>query len=114
LITNALGHTPAGGRVRLSANDENGTVTVEVSDTGRGIPAEHLNRVSDRFYRIDASRSASSGGLGLGLAIVGSIMKVHSGSMEIASRPGQGTTVRLVFPERPDVRARTLTTAAVS
>ena len=115
LIANALGHTPAGGQVGLSAVRGSGMVRVEVSDTRRGIPAEHLERVSDRFYRVDASRSASSGGLGLGLAIVGSIMKVHGGSMSISSRPGQGTTISLVFPDTPIVHSHRLaTTGAVS
>jgi two-component system, OmpR family, heavy metal sensor histidine kinase CusS len=103
LILNAVTHTPSGGRVRLSATRAHGAVRIEVADTGAGIPAEHLSRVSGRFYRVDASRSSSSGGLGLGLAIVGSIMKVHGGSMEIASSPGSGTTVTLIFPERPEV-----------
>src|SRR5918994_268914 len=114
LITNALRHTPAGGRVLLSTNRSSDGVTVEVSDTGRGIPAEHLNRVSDRFYRVDTSRSASSGGLGLGLAIVGSIMKVHGGSMTIGSRPGQGTVVTLVFPDTSDAPKPTLSTAVAA
>ena len=114
LITNALRHTPAGGRVLLSASRSHDTVTVEVSDTGRGIPTEHLNRVSDRFYRVDTSRSASSGGLGLGLAIVGSIMKVHGGSMTIGSRPGQGTVVTLVFPDTSDAPKPTLSTAVAA
>lgn len=103
LIINAVTHTPAGGRVDLSVACAEGAVRIGVKDTGRGISAEHLSRVSDRFYRVDVSRSSSSGGLGLGLAIVGSIMKVHGGSMEIASTPGSGTTVTLVFPDLPAV-----------
>lgn len=98
LMTNALRHTPAGGRVKLTARFENGLLEVEVSDTGSGIPAEHLARVSDRFYRADPSRSSTSGGLGLGLAIVQSIMRVHGGSVEIASEQDRGATVRLSFP----------------
>ena len=103
LILNAVTHTPPGGRVRLSVTRVHGAVRIEVTDTGGGIAAEHLSRVSGRFYRVDASRSSSSGGLGLGLAIVGSIMKVHGGSMEIASTPGSGTTVILIFPQLPEV-----------
>lgn len=108
LITNAITHTPAGGRVRLSAGRIDDAVQIDVADTGVGIPPEHLARVSDRFYRVDASRSSASGGLGLGLAIVRSIVSVHGGSMQVLSDDGCGTTVRLVFPEisqtRPDVR----------
>lgn len=98
LISNSLRHTPAGGEVTLSATHRQDAVVIEIRDTGRGIPPEHLSRVSDRFYRVDASRTSRSGGLGLGLAIVESIMKVHGGSMEIVSPPGSGTTVSLIFP----------------
>ena len=98
LVTNALRHTPARGRVRLAAGLADGVLQVEVADTGRGIPAEHLAKVSDRFYRVDPSRSSASGGLGLGLAIVQSIMKVHGGSLEIISEQDHGTTIRLRFP----------------
>lgn len=97
LISNALRHTPAGGHIALSATHCQDEVVVTIRDTGRGIPPEHLSRVSDRFYRVDASRASTSGGLGLGLAIVESIMRVHAGSMEIVSTPGSGTTVSLSF-----------------
>jgi two-component system, OmpR family, heavy metal sensor histidine kinase CusS len=107
LILNAVTHTPPGGHVRLSVRRGDGAVRIDVADTGAGIAAEHLNRVSGRFYRVDASRSSLSGGLGLGLAIVASIMKVHGGSMEIASTPGSGTTVTLIFPELPEVDTAT-------
>jgi two-component system, OmpR family, heavy metal sensor histidine kinase CusS len=99
LVTNALAHTPTDGRVRLSASSTvDHALQVEVIDTGRGIPPEHLSRVSDRFFRVDRSRSAESGGLGLGLAIVKSIARVHGGRVEIASVVGRGTTVTLYFP----------------
>jgi two-component system, OmpR family, heavy metal sensor histidine kinase CusS len=94
LVTNALTHTRAEGHVRLSATGADGTLTITVV----GIPSEHLARVVDRFYRVDASRSLASGGLGLGLAIVQSIVKVHGGSMELTSQEGHGTTARLSFP----------------
>src|ERR687898_3004398 len=80
LILNAVTHTPPGGRIYLSVTRAHGAVRIDVADTGGGIAAEHLNRVSGRFYRVDASRSSSSGGLGLGLAIVGAIMKDQCGS----------------------------------
>jgi two-component system heavy metal sensor histidine kinase CusS len=98
LISNALTHTPAGGCVRLSAARSDHALQLDIADTGSGIPAEYLGRVSDRFYRVDPSRSSLSGGLGLGLAIVGSIVKVHGGTMGIVSEVGQGTRVMLVFP----------------
>ena len=99
LIANALAHTPAGGRVALSASSAaDRSLDVEVTDTGCGISPENLSRVSDRFYRVDRSRSAQSGGLGLGLAIVKSIARVHGGSVDFSSVIGRGTTVTLHFP----------------
>jgi two-component system phosphate regulon sensor histidine kinase PhoR len=70
-----------------------------VSDTGDGIPPEHLPRLTERFYRIDAARSRDAGGTGLGLAIVKHIVERHRGALEIKSAPGRGTevTVRLAF-----------------
>ena len=70
-----------------------------VKDTGTGIAAEHLPRIFDRFYRADSSRSSE--GVGLGLALVKSIMDLHGGSASVASEPGRGTTVTLSFPNAP-------------
>jgi signal transduction histidine kinase len=72
--------------------------SVQVADTGRGIPEEHLPRLFDRFYRVDAARSSASGGIGLGLAIVKSIAELHGGSADITSKAGHGTCVTLSFP----------------
>src|SRR5579863_4708338 len=80
LISNALANTPPGGAVVLGTNADFSTIRIEVSDTGIGIPAEALPRVFDRFFRVDSSRSQSSGGTGLGLAIVQSIMLLHGGN----------------------------------
>jgi two-component system, OmpR family, heavy metal sensor histidine kinase CusS len=98
LVSNALAHTPAGGSVVLRANSDVAAVRIEVSDTGVGIPPEALPRVFDRFFRVDGSRSQSSGGTGLGLAIVQSIMQLHGGNVEIDSHPGRGTRVTLLVP----------------
>jgi two-component system, OmpR family, heavy metal sensor histidine kinase CusS len=98
LVTNALAHTPTGGRVTLHATRDNGAVRVDVSDTGCGIPPEHLPHLFDRFYRVDRARSSASGGMGLGLAIVKSIATLHGGSVRIASDMGHGTRVTLSFP----------------
>ena len=98
LVENALAHTAKGGKVTLAAARENGTVKLEVADTGCGISAEHLPRVFDRLYRVDRSRSAATGGAGLGLAIVKSIAELHGGTAQIASEVGKGTRVTLLLP----------------
>lgn len=101
LVSNAVAHTPPGGRVLLKSKTETATVRIEVSDTGVGIPAEALPKVFDRFFRVDGSRSQASGGTGLGLAIVQSIVVLHGGNVEIASEPGHGTRVTLRMPIAP-------------
>ena len=98
LIANSVAHTPSGGTVVLRANANVTAIRIEVSDTGEGIPHDALPRVFDRFYRVDTSRSQTSGGTGLGLAIVQSIMVLHGGCAEIASQLGHGTRVTLHIP----------------
>ncbi len=98
LVSNAIAHTPAGGTVALTATNEDAAICIEVYDTGVGIPAEALPRVFGRFFRVDPSRSKTSGGTGLGLAIVQSILTLHSGSAEITSQLGRGTRVTLRMP----------------
>jgi signal transduction histidine kinase len=102
LAANALRHTPKGGRVTLSAALEDASIVVTVSDTGLGIPPEHLPRVFDRFYKIDPARAGQAAGSGLGLSIVKAIVERHGGSVSVSSRPGGGTTFTLKFlPELP-------------
>ncbi|MBC7265911.1 MAG: ATP-binding protein [Coriobacteriia bacterium] len=98
VLANAIAYTDAGSiTARLSRRD--GTVVVEVSDTGVGIPPEHLPRVFERFYRVDAARSRNSGGTGLGLALVKHAVERCGGTASIASEVGRGTTVTLTLPE---------------
>ncbi|HET9466961.1 MAG TPA: HAMP domain-containing sensor histidine kinase [Vicinamibacterales bacterium] len=102
LAANALRHTPRGGRVALDAAFEDGAIVVSVSDTGSGIPAEHLPHVFDRFYKVDPSRAGQTSGSGLGLSIVKAIVERHGGTVTAANRPGGGTVFTLNFPpERP-------------
>jgi two-component system heavy metal sensor histidine kinase CusS len=101
LVSNALAHTPPGKSVVLATAVEPAAVRIEVSDAGVGIAPEALSRVFDRFFRVDESRSQASGGTGLGLAIVQSIMLLHGGNVEIASKVGQGTQVTLRVPVSP-------------
>lgn len=97
LLANALRHTPAGG-VTVQGRSQSGFTDIEVRDTGEGIPADQLPRLGRRFARADASRSRASGGAGLGLAIVESILRLHGGSLALESESGKGTTARLRFP----------------
>jgi two-component system heavy metal sensor histidine kinase CusS len=97
LVENAVHHTPAGGTIEISIATRGASLEVSVKDSGTGIAAEHLPRVFDRFYRADSARSSE--GVGLGLALVKSIMDLHGGSARIESEFGQGTTVILSFPQ---------------
>jgi two-component system, OmpR family, heavy metal sensor histidine kinase CusS len=98
LIANALAHTPAGGRITLSAQTIDGITQLCVTDTGRGIPQTQLAHVFDRFYRVDPARSSHAGGVGLGLSIVKTIVELHGGTVELASEFGRGTCATLSFP----------------
>lgn len=98
LIENALAHTPRDGVVKLSAQRRDGEIRIEITDTGRGIPADHLPHVFERFHRVDPSRSKNTGGLGLGLAIVKSIAGLHGGIVEVHSEPGAGSRFTLIIP----------------
>jgi two-component system, OmpR family, phosphate regulon sensor histidine kinase PhoR len=99
LVDNALRHAP-GGRVTVFANRQNGAVRVGVRDTGVGIPSEHVARIFERFYRVDAGRSRADGGTGLGLAIVRHLVEAHGGRVGVESAPGRGTTIWGDFPDR--------------
>ncbi|WP_405485296.1 sensor histidine kinase [Nocardia sp. NBC_00511] len=98
LATNALRHTPTDAPITIRVRAANG-VRISVSDSGPGIAPEHLNRLFDRFYRVDAGRARSAGGNGLGLAIVAAIMHAHCGDYGVDSRPGSGSTFWIEFPE---------------
>jgi two-component system heavy metal sensor histidine kinase CusS len=99
LVANALQHAPTAGRIRvLVVTELHHEVQVAVQDNGSGIGPEHLPRIFDRFYRVDAARSSSSASTGLGLAIVKSIMELHGGSAHAESGLGAGTKVTLTFP----------------
>ncbi|MCX5897668.1 MAG: ATP-binding protein [Proteobacteria bacterium] len=97
LIDNAIKYTEKGG-ITISLLQRNGHVLIEIQDTGLGIPREHLPRIFERFYVVDASRSKQLGGTGLGLSIVKHIVLLHSGAIEVASTPGQGTKIIITLP----------------
>jgi heavy metal sensor kinase len=98
LLENAARHTPPDGRISLRAQESEGEIEVLVQDTGEGISPEHLARLGERFYRVDAARSRALGGIGLGLAICRSIVREHGGSLSIASELGKGATVTVRLP----------------
>jgi signal transduction histidine kinase len=98
ILDNAARYTPAKGAVTVRARRGDRSVVIEVSDTGPGIPSEHLPRVFERFYRVDAARSRELGGTGLGLAIVKHLVEAHGGRVEAESRLGVGTTIRVTLP----------------
>src|SRR5215210_6779529 len=103
LVENALRYTPNGGRVELRLVRQADELVLGVSDTGVGIPDQHLARIFERFYRVDTARSRNSGGTGLGLAIVKSVAEAHGGRAAVSSIPGQGTTFTVWLPLAPDV-----------
>jgi two-component system phosphate regulon sensor histidine kinase PhoR len=100
LVDNAVKYTADEGRVSLgAARRPDGTVEVSVGDTGIGIPSTDLPRLTERFYRVDKTRSRELGGTGLGLAIVKHLVHAHGGELTIESELGKGTTVRFTLPE---------------
>jgi signal transduction histidine kinase len=98
LISNAIRHTPEGGQVTIEAQVSDGRVRVSVRDTGEGIAPDDLPHVFERFYRGEKSRSRSTGGAGLGLAIAKGIVEAHGGSIGVTSRAGEGATFTFTLP----------------
>lgn len=100
LVYNAVNHTPAGTHITVTWRKLPHGVAFSVRDTGPGISAEHLPRLTERFYRVDKARSRQTGGSGLGLAIVKHALSHHDARLEIESQPGQGSTFSFILPER--------------
>ena len=99
LCDNAIRYNNRGGSVSVKAGRDGGQAFLEVTDTGIGISAEHRDRIFERFYRVDKSRSRETGGTGLGLAIVKHIASRHGAQILLESEKGKGTKIRVVFPE---------------
>jgi heavy metal sensor kinase len=98
LVDNAIKYSPEGSRIRFSVGTRTGAAVVEVRDEGPGIPSELRERIFDRFYRLDASRSRGMGGSGLGLAIARAGVEAHGGRIEVESEDGAGSLFRIVLP----------------
>jgi signal transduction histidine kinase len=99
LLTNALRHTPPGGTVQASVGHRVDRLEIVVADDGEGIGAEHLDRVFERFYRVDPARARASGGTGIGLAIVRAIVEAHGGTVQASSEgAGRGATFTVQLP----------------
>ena len=98
LIDNAIKHSGENREIQVRVREENDEAVIDVIDHGCGIPAEHLPRLFERFYRVDKARSRKAGGTGLGLAIVKHIMQLHRGRAEVSSRVGEGSTFSLRLP----------------
>ena len=109
LASNAVRYTPPGGEVRLIWRGSQNGAEFTVEDTGVGIEAEHIPRLTERFYRVDRGRSRETGGTGLGLAIVKHALARHQASLEIESTPGKGSRFTAKFPARRVVPARART-----
>lgn len=99
LISNAVRYTPAGGVITVAWHRmEDGCAVFSVQDTGPGIAPEHIPRLTERFYRVDRSRSRETGGTGLGLAIVKHVLQRHGATLDIASTLGKGSVFSVTFP----------------
>ena len=99
LVDNAVKYTPEEGTVKVSLDADHQNVFISVADTGIGIPEDEVNRIFERFYRVDKTRDRETGGTGLGLSIVKHAMQLHHGRIELESTPGTGTTIRAIFPK---------------
>ncbi|MBO7354764.1 MAG: ATP-binding protein, partial [Lachnospiraceae bacterium] len=98
LVENGIKYNKEGGSVTISLNADHKFFMITVSDTGIGIPKAALDRIFDRFYRVDKMRSRQTGGTGLGLAITKSVVKMHHGSIKVDSSEGEGSTFMIKIP----------------
>ena len=99
ILSNAIKYSPEAGILSVAMRNEGDFVIIEISDTGVGIPKEDLERIFERFYRVDKARSRKMGGTGLGLSIAKELMLLHKGDIKIESKLGEGTKASLLFPK---------------
>lgn len=98
ILSNAIRHSPVGASVRIRIAHKKRHFTITITDVGAGIPEEHLERIFERFYRVDGARSREDGGTGLGLSIARHSMRAHGGDVTVRSEPGYGSRFTLSFP----------------
>ncbi|QNE47818.1 two-component sensor histidine kinase [Glaciihabitans sp. INWT7] len=108
LIANAIQYSPKGSRVGVGVSNADGIVEIAVTDQGIGIPDDELDRVFERFFRIDPARSRHTGGSGLGLSIVKHVVQNHGGDIRVWSQPGNGSTFTIRLPEASHATAASL------
>lgn len=105
IIHNAVKHSPAGGEISVNVGSEpEGGVRLEVADNGPGIAPEHSKQIFDRFYRVDESRSREAGGAGLGLSIAQWAVRMHGGSIQVVTAPGEGCAFQMLLPPAPSTK----------
>ena len=100
LVTNAIKYTPKGGEIAIAWTQVSEGGLFAISDNGIGIAPEHIERLTERCYRVDSGRSRATGGTGLGLAIVKHILYQHDATLTIESAEGQGSTFKVLFPTK--------------
>ena len=107
LVDNAIKYTPEGGTVKVTLDADHQNVFITVADTGIGIPEQEVNRIFERFYRVDKTRDRETGGTGLGLSITHATIMMHKGSIKVNSKEEEGTTilVRIPLKQQPAVQA---------
>ena len=98
LLSNAVKYTPEGGEITARVAGHGNEIAIAVADSGIGIPKKDINRVFERFYRVDRGRHVSTGGTGLGLSIVRHVAVNHGGRVELASEEGVGSTFSIILP----------------
>jgi signal transduction histidine kinase len=99
LISNAVKYTPDGGEIRITISETEDSAVFSIEDNGTGIPEEEVPHIFERFYRADKSRNRMTGGSGIGLAIVKSIVTAHGGSVDVQSRLGKGSCFMITLPK---------------
>ncbi|MBZ9934258.1 phosphate regulon sensor histidine kinase PhoR, partial [Mesorhizobium sp. BR1-1-5] len=112
LITNAMKYTPKGGEISISWHEYDAGVCFSVTDNGIGIEQRHIQRLTERFYRVDTGRSRETGGTGLGLAIVKHVLYQHHATLDITSTVGKGSTFTVTFPKSASIPTQSLNPAS--